>query len=309
MQLSRIDLNLFVVFDAIYSEGSITAAARQLNLTQPAVSHALGRLRNLFDDPLFERRGQGMAPTPLARSLAGEVRNALQSFARTLQDTPHFDPTNTTRRFTIGMRDALESTLLPPLMARVTALAPQVDVLAVRFDRREVESELLAGTLDAAIDILLPTSPAIHHAPFMADPMVVVARKGHPLARKELTLDRYLAAEHVHVSSRRRGAGLEDQALHRMGLTRRVRLRLQHYAAACRVVSCTDLLGTLPLRYARIANEAYDNLLLPLPFKVPSLELHLYWHAGGENDGANRWLREQLTAVTTALGQGGELPA
>ena len=194
MQLSRIDLNLFVVFDAIYSEGSITAAARQLNLTQPAVSHALGRLRTLFDDPLFERRGQGMAPTPLARSLAGEVRGALQSFARTLQDTPHFDPTNTTRRFTIGMRDALESTLLPPLMARVTAMAPHVEIAAIRFDRREMESELLAGTLDAAIDILLPVSPAIHHAAFMSDPMVVLARRDHPLVKKELTLERYLAA-------------------------------------------------------------------------------------------------------------------
>lgn len=304
MQLARIDLNLFVVFDAIYTEGSITAAARQLNLTQPAVSHALGRLRTLFDDPLFERRGQGMAPTPLARSLAGEVRTALQSFARTLQDTPHFEPGATVRRFTIGMRDALESTLLPPLMSRVAAVAPQVDIAAVRFDRREMESELLAGTLDTAIDILLPVSPAIHHAPFMADPMVVLARKDHPLIRKELTLDRYLAAEHVHVSSRRRGAGLEDQALHRMGLTRRVRLRCQHYAAACRVVSCTDLLATLPLRYARIANEAYGNRLLSLPFKVPTLELHLYWHAGGENDGANRWLREQLGEVIGGLGRG-----
>ncbi|MBY4945585.1 LysR family transcriptional regulator [Cupriavidus respiraculi] len=304
MQLARIDLNLFVVFDAIYTEGSITAAARQLNLTQPAVSHALGRLRTLFDDPLFERRGQGMAPTPLARSLAGEVRTALQSFARTLQDTPHFEPGATVRRFTIGMRDALESTLLPPLMSRVAAVAPQVDIAAVRFDRREMESELLAGTLDTAIDILLPVSPAIHHAPFMADPMVVLARKDHPLIRKELTLDRYLAAEHVHVSSRRRGAGLEDQALHRMGLTRRVRLRCQHYAAACRVVSCTDLLATLPLRYARIANEAYGNRLLSLPFKVPTLELHLYWHAGGENDGANRWLREQLGEVIGGLDRG-----
>jgi DNA-binding transcriptional LysR family regulator len=89
-----------------------------------------------------------------------------------------------------------------------------------------------------------------------------------------------------------------------MGLTRRVRLRCQHYAAACRVVSCTDLLATLPMRYARIANEPYANRLLALPFKVPALELHLYWHAGGENDGANRWLREQLMAVMTSLGNG-----
>ncbi|MGF2530352.1 LysR family transcriptional regulator, partial [Ralstonia pseudosolanacearum] len=92
MHISRVDLNLFVVFDAIYSEGGITAAARTLNLTQPAVSHALGRLRELFDDPLFERRGQGMVPTPLARTLVAEVRAALQGFERTLREGTRFDP-------------------------------------------------------------------------------------------------------------------------------------------------------------------------------------------------------------------------
>ena len=160
MHISRVDLNLFVVFDAIYTEGGITAAARTLNLTQPAVSHALGRLRELFDDPLFERRGQGMVPTPLARTLIAEVRSALQGFERTLREGTRFDPATSERRFTLSMRDALEATLLPPLMAAIAKEAPRIDVTTVRGDRRQLETELLAGTIDAAADILLPASPA-----------------------------------------------------------------------------------------------------------------------------------------------------
>ncbi|AXV81219.1 LysR family transcriptional regulator [Ralstonia solanacearum] len=303
VHISRVDLNLFVVFDAIYTEGGITAAARTLNLTQPAVSHALGRLRELFDDPLFERRGQGMVPTPLARTLVAEVRAALQGFERTLREGTRFDPATSERRFTLSMRDALEATLLPPLMAAIAREAPRIDVTTVRGDRRQLEAELLAGTIDAAVDILLPVSPAIRHAPLLSDPMVVLARPGHPVTQGPLTLERYLAYEHVHVSSRRRGAGLEDVELRRLGRERRVRLRCQHYLAACRVVSCTDLLVTLPVRYARIANAPYGNVMLPLPFKVPPLELYLYWHANSDQDAAGRWLRDHVFAAMAGVAE------
>ena len=230
MHISRVDLNLFVVFDAIYTEGGITAAARTLNLTQPAVSHALGRLRELFDDPLFERRGQGMVPTPLARTLIAEVRTSLQGFERTLREGTRFDPATSERRFTISMRDALEATLLPPLMAAIAKEAPRIDVTTVRGDRRQLEAELLAGTIDAVADILLPASAAIRHAPILSDPMVVLARPGHPITQAPLTLDRYLACEHVQVSSRRRGAGLEDVELRRLGRERRQLHRLARHA-------------------------------------------------------------------------------
>ncbi len=180
MHISRVDLNLFVVFDAIYTEGGITAAARTLNLTQPAVSHALGRLRELFDDPLFERRGQGMVPTPLARTLIAEVRTSLQGFERTLREGTRFDPATSERRFTISMRDALEATLLPPLMAAIAKEAPRIDVTTVRGDRRQLEAELLAGTIDAVADILLPASAAIRHAP-EGKAAVVIADDGAPL--------------------------------------------------------------------------------------------------------------------------------
>jgi DNA-binding transcriptional LysR family regulator len=294
MHLSRIDLNLFVVFDTIYAEGGITRASRRLNLSQPAISHALGRLREMFDDPLFTRRGRAMTPTPLARQVIEPIRQSLRRLEVTLTKVDGFDPASSTRRFTVGMRDGLESAVLPPLMRNIARTAPQIEISVVRAERRELESELLAGTLDAAIDILLPLPPAIRRHRLSAESLTVVARRRHPRVRVGLDLDTYLAQEHIAVSSRRRGLTVEDFELGRHNLRRRVRLRCQHYFAACRVVSATDLILTMPERHARIINAHFRNRLLPFPLQVPVFDAHLYWHANMDGDPASAWLREQL---------------
>lgn len=297
MHLHRIDLNLLVVLDAIFSEGGITKAGEKLHLTQPAISHALGRLRELFGDPLFVREGRRMVPTPLARSLMQPVRRALHSLEVTLNEVQQFDPATTQRHFNIAVRDVLEATVLPPLMARVATEAPSIDISAIRTDRRTLESELAAGSLDAALDILLPLSEDVRHQRISVDRLVVVARKHHPATTKKFDLAAYLRAHHVLVSSRRSGPGLEDAELNRQGFKRRIRLRCQHYFAACRVVSETDLLLTMPERYARIANRQYGNQILPFPMGMPSMDAYLYWHASVDKEPASRWLREQLIAT------------
>ncbi|HEX2530699.1 MAG TPA: LysR family transcriptional regulator [Burkholderiaceae bacterium] len=294
MHISRVDLNLFIVFDAIYTEGSVTRASQKLHLTQPAISHALARLRQLFNDPLFERQGHTMVSTPLARNIIDPVRRALRGFEVTLNGLNRFDPATTRKQFTVALRDVLEATVLPPLASRVAEQAPLVDLAAIKVDRRELESELAAGTLDAAIDVLLPLSGDILHRRIMVDKTVVVARKGHPGINGKLDLATYLAHDHILASSRRHGPGLEDFELSRLGVQRRIRLRCQHYFAACQVVSRTDLLLTMPERYAQIANRHFDNQILPFPSEMPPFDVYLYWHANVDNDPANRWLREQL---------------
>ena len=296
MNLNRIDLNLFVVLDAIYTEGGITRASRKLNLTQPAISHALGRLREMFGDPLFERDGRSMVPTPMARSLIEPVRRSLRGLELTMNEVSRFDPALTERRFTLSVRDVLEATLLPVLMRRVTETAPLIGINPVRVDRRDLAAELAAGTVDAAIDMLLPLSGDIRRMRIAVDPLVVIVRHDHPAVGDgmDIDMDSYLRQEHILVSSRRSGPGLEDIELHRLGVERRVRLRCQHYFAACRVVSLTDLVLTMPESYARIANRQYGNQILPFPLSVPMLDAYLYWHASVEQEPANRWLREQL---------------
>jgi DNA-binding transcriptional LysR family regulator len=297
MHISRVDLNLFIVFEAIYAEGSVTRASLKLNLTQPAISHALGRLRLMFDDPLFVRQGHLMVSTPLARSIIEPVRHSLRGFEVTLNKLNRFDPASTEREFTLALRDVLESTVLPPLMVALEQDAPQARVAAVQVDRRELESELQAGTLDCAIDVLLPLGTDVRHARILVDRTLVVARRGHPRLQGGITLDQYLQEEHVLASSRRKGPGIEDFELSRLGMQRKIRLRCQHYFAACRVVSQTDLILTMPERYARVANQQFDNQLLPLPLEMPAWDVYLYWHANVEDDPANKWLRERLTAA------------
>jgi len=294
MHISKVDLNLFIVFEAIYAEGSITRASLKMNLTQPAISHALNRLRQLFDDPLFERQGHVMVPTPLARSIIDPVRQSLRGFEVTLNGVERFDAASSERSFSLALRDVLEASVLPPLMARVAKEAPAVGLNTLQVGRRELESELAAGTLDAAIDILLPLPNDIHRTLLATDRTVVLVRRDHPLVQGKLDLDAYLKLEHIQTSSRRRGPGLEDFELSRMGLQRRIRLRCQHYFAACRVASQSDLALTMPERLARVVNQQFGNQILPFPLQMLSLDIYLYWHANVDNDPASLWLRGQI---------------
>lgn len=294
MHISRIDLNLFVVLDTIYAEGNITRAAKALSLTQPAVSHALARLRELLGDPLFIRQGSSMLPTPMTRSLIGPVRQALQTLEVSVKHGNQFDPASSRRSFNLGLTGLLEARLLPPLMQLLQAQAPMVAINSVRVERRQLASELAAGTLDIAVDVLLQRPAEIHSTPLSRDALVVIARQDHPALQNGLDLETYLAQSHILVSSRRTGPGIEDVELARMGRQRQIGLRCQHYHAACHVVSASDLLTTMPEHYAQIANLNLPNRVYPLPLPTPTLDVYLYWHENAELDPANRWLRAVL---------------
>jgi DNA-binding transcriptional LysR family regulator len=300
VHISRIDLNLLVVFDTIYSEGSITGASRRLNLSQPAISHALGRLRQTLDDPLFTRHGRLMSPTPLARSMIEPVRRSLQTIETTLTRGDRFAPGNAVKHFTVGLRDALEAAVLAALMRAVGRTAPRITISSARVERRELERELSAGTIDAAIDVLLPLPEEVRRQRLGTEWLAVVARRRHPKIGARLSVDTYLNLEHISVSSRRRGLSAEDFELGRHNLRRRIRLRCQSHFAACRVVSETDLILTMPQRHAGILNAKFGNRLLPFPLKVPAFDTYLYWHAAADGDPANAWLRQQLISALGA---------
>lgn len=291
INLARVDLNLFVVFDAIYREGSLTRAAEKLYLSQPAVSHALARLREQFNDPLFERSGKGVIPTPLAKATIERVRAALQSLETTLTDGLVFDPANATRVFNIAMRDMLETTVLPPVMERLEQQAPSVQLRSLRVPRRDIESALTAGQLDFAADILLPVSQNICHQRIAVQGMKVVMQPQHPLAQTEWDLAAYLSAQHVQVSGRVEGLGAEDVALAKDGHTRRIALRCQNYHAAMQVLKHSNLLLTLP---ESLALQLDGFAVRPLPFNLMPMELYLYWHRKAEADPAVMWLKGVL---------------
>lgn len=289
--IAKLDLNLLVVLDTIDAEGGVSRAAAKLNLTQPAISHALARLRLAFDDPLFFRQGRVLVPTPLARSLIAPLRRSLAGLRAVIGEAGRFDPKDAAMRFTLAVRDPVELLVLPPLMRRITRAAPGIDLRTVQAARRNLEAGLASGVLDLAIDVSLPLSERVRRRRVAGDALVVVARKRHPALRAGLTLEAYLRQEHVMVTQRRKGPGFEDLALSEQGLSRRVRLRCRNYLAAFRLVSESDLVLTMPERYVAALNRGFDNRVLPLPIAAPTLDLYLYWHETLDRDPANSWLR------------------
>jgi len=297
VHLSQVDLNLFVVLEAIYREGNITRAGQQLNLTQPAISHALKRLRDLLQDPLFVRHGPHMVPTPFTRNMIEQVRQALQILEVNLSESRNFVPEHTRRTFHLSLWEYAEALILPHLLRRLTHAAPGMSITTSQVKRRDLETELANASVDLAIDIPMTISDRIRQKWLLTEPFVVIARQGHPAITDKLDLDTYLGQRHIQVSSRRHGPSLIDVELGRRGLRRQVFLRSQHNLTACMVVSKTDMLLTLPERLAQLTNSGFMNQVHPFPLQAPRLEAHLYWHESVENDPANRWLRAEIEKI------------
>lgn len=293
MKLSQVDLNLFVVFDTVYTEQNLTRAAEILHITQPAVSNALNRLRQTLGDPLFVRTARGMRPTPLAHTLIEPVRSALRQLDTCLRQRDRFDPASAVRVFRISAGDLAEPMFLPGLSAHLQEHCPGIRLEVVTVDRGAVPLEMAAGTLDVAIDAPLLSHPELNTVRLLRDDFVCALRRGHPLAAQPLTLERYLSLRHIHISSRARGAGYVDIALRALGQRRDIAVRLQHYVAAQSLLAATDFALSAP----RGMVSRWPVAMLPLPFETPPQELHLFWHKGAEKDPGNRWLRETLMGV------------
>ena len=293
MNLNKVDLNLFIVFDAIYTEANLTRAGQIVGITQPAVSNALARLRETFNDPLFVRTAQGMVPTPMAQNIIGPVRNALQLLRVSVQESRTFNPLQANKTFRISMTDLTEAVVLPPLFQRLRGLAPNVKIESMLAKRRETTKELAAGRLDFAMDAPLNTDPQVRHVKLLEDRYVCAMRRGHPLAKDKLSVEEYLSLSHIHISSRRSGLGMVDLALGKMGQQRKIALRSQHYMMATQVIQQTDMAVTVPERFAR----RHDLYQVPLPVDIPPLETHIYWHESTDQDPANRWMREQMIEI------------
>lgn len=296
MHLGKVDLNLFVVLDAICAEGSITRAADRLHLTQPAVSHALARLRDQFGDPLFVRTGNGVSPTALTKRLIGPVRDALLLLQDTLQPATSFDAALARNSFAVSLPDVLETWMLPLLMRYLQDQAPQIQMASVRARRRELEADLAGGRLDLAFDVLLPVAPALKHQPLADDHFVVVARRNHPVLTQSWGVDAYCKARHIVVSSRRTGLSAEDFELSRLGLRRDIALRCSNYYVAWKTMEQTDLLLTVPAQYAHLRDDGHV-VELPMPVEVRGLAIHMYWHESVDQEPANQWLRQVFSGV------------
>jgi DNA-binding transcriptional LysR family regulator len=289
------------VFDAIYTRGGITAAARALHLTQPAISHSLHRLRELFGDPLFLRQGNRMVPTHRARSVIADVQLHLNGLQATTQTQTAFHPSALDLKFTVGFRDILESIAFPPLIARVESIAPNMRIVSRRLAASDVDRELATGSIDLVIDRRLHAGPHLSSEYLFDESLVVGMRKAHPLASGTLRRSDYLAAHHVAVSQLGEAVPL-DVLLAQDGRSRDVRLTCQHYFSACQVAAETDLLLTMPSSYAKNLSRLLAIATQPLPIKLKPIPILAYWHRSKDMDRAHEWFR-RLVIETVGTAQ------
>jgi len=298
MNIRGLDLNLLRVFDAVLRDRSVTAAARHLRLTQPAVSNALARLRALFDDALFVRTPSGMDATPYARELSEPVRQALALLESALAHGPGFDPATSTRAFRFYMSDLGQIEFLPPLVERAQRVAPGVRLEAVALEVEDIGDALAAGALDLAVGFLPGLGPPVRRQPLFRDPYVCLMRADHPGVDRKLTRGKFLAASHALVSYKG-GHRVIEEALERAGLARRITLRVPHFTVVPMVLERSDLILTLPSRVARVYQRRGKFKSLPPPVPIPPADVASHWHERFERDPGSRWLREMVMELFT----------
>ena len=298
MNLAAVDLNLLVALHALLSERSVTRAARRIGLSQPATSHALGRLRELLGDPLLVRAGGGMALTPRAEALAGPTRAALDAASQVLAPRGAFDPSAETRPLRLAGADFTQVDILPRLCARLAEEAPGVDV-HVHPASEDLLGLVQRGEVDVALGPVRLTGlqQGLEEEPLFEERFVCVVREGHPLTRGRLTLERFAAARHAMIAPRGKAGGVVGELLAQHGKTRRVAARVAHFLVAPHVIAATDLVLTLPERVARLYEEQLPLRTLKLPFEVPGFTVSMIWHERSKSDPALVWARGLLREV------------
>lgn len=294
MNLADFDLNLLVVFDAIYKEKNLTRAGQRLNLSQPAISHSLNRLRNAFDDPLFVRHGYQMEPTPLTEELKENVKKVLELTERTLEDRGAFNPYRSTRTFHIGIQDYPMIVVLPRLIKTLKELAPNVNIRTFHLSMESRKSALEDGKLDMVIGIRQDFGSNIFQQYLFKDTEVCIVKRDHPVIRDELNLDNYLQAEFIGLSISDVKQARIDRRLKEIGHKRKIRLTVENEVTIPQLVSRSNYLANIAKLVAREYIPWLPIKALPLPIELEELEFYQYWHDRYQKDPGHNWLRQTI---------------
>lgn len=291
MNLRSLDLNLLLVFDAIYNERSISKAARKLNLSQPTVSNALARLREHLNDPLFERNVQGMLPTTRAKVIAKPIRQALDMLDRGLRGEETFNFSQSTREFVIAVEDYGETIILPRLLEWLSKVAPNVRIKIRPEPSGQLKAALRDGEVDLALDYFALRDPDYHSECVMTETLLSLSRPDHPQVGEKLSLDTYLAQRHVVLAPRTDAMPMIDLALSKRGLQRTIAVIVPHFLSMPVIVQSSDLICTLPRRMAHLYADHFHLRSHAVPLRIPRFPIYLIWHDSAEADAGHRWFR------------------
>jgi DNA-binding transcriptional LysR family regulator len=293
MDIRAVDLNLLKAFDALIRERAVTRAAGRIGLSQPAMSHALSRLRSLFADDLFVRTPNHMEPTARAREIAPLVSAAIEHIEAALNLGIGFDPAKSTGIFTAGMAEYAEVALVGRLAETFARQAAKATLRLTPLTGAEAAERLDNGAIDAAVAHLRALPGHLDSMMLLRDPFVLVARRGHPLAAQSLSLETYAALDHVLVSPRGDTSGAVDRALADFGLKRRIALLVATYLALPAVLASSDLVATVPRRTAQQIAAMAEIEIMPLAIDL-SVPVSMAWHRRATSEPAQAWFRSLL---------------
>jgi DNA-binding transcriptional LysR family regulator len=300
VHLRRLDLNLLVVLHALLAERSVTRAAEQVGLSQPATSHALARLRKALGDRLLVRTPRGMELTPRARAMAEPLERALADLGRALDTPARFEAPRSRRRFLIATDDYIELILLPVLLKRLWHEAPGIDIRVTGVNPRSGE-DLASGRVDLVIDPVqvLGPLPGAYSQRILEERFVCVVREDHPAIGQKISLKTFAALPHALVAPGGRPGSIVDTALAKLGMRRRVAVQVPHFLAAPPLVRQTDVVLTVG---ERIAKSFPDGLrILEPPIDLASFTVETIWHERNHADPAHMWFRSMIADVAKSI--------
>lgn len=293
------DLNLLVAFDALMSERSVTEAGKRIGLTQPSMSNALTRLRNLFDDELFVRTPNGMMPTQVALDAAEHVRAAILAAEEAFNVGSQFDPENHEGEVVLLTHDLIELTVLPSVVRALEKKAPGIRLRTRALLEGEFAEDLDADRADVALCGAHDVPKRFHTQVLCDEPFAGIARIDHPIVKGPVTLDAFMREKHALLSHRSDSKGIVDTVLEQMDLVRDVSVSVSNYATLPPLVIETNVIAVLPRRLAAKADKELPVKMFELPFDVPSVQSKLIWGRGAERSPVSSWFRQLLADIAT----------
>ncbi len=298
--MHSIDFNLLIALDALLDEGSVLGAARRMNLSAPAMSRTLGRIREAFGDAILVRAGRRMVPTPRAIELRGRVGDVIAEARLLMRPEGHADPSTFVRGFTIRASDYVAGVFGATLQAIAAQEAPQITIRFADQGKEDVMA-MRDGRIDLDIGVLGGIGPEIRVQTLLRDRFVAVVRAGHPLLKGRITVRRFAAATHVSASRRGLSRGPIDDALAEQGYTRDVRFVVPGFHAAMFTAAASDIVAAVPLAVATTAIRLGLKVrVLELPVSTPAVAIAQAWHPRFDKDAGHRWLRLAVRRALTA---------
>ncbi|CCO25074.1 LysR family transcriptional regulator [Maridesulfovibrio hydrothermalis] len=299
--LPNIDLNLLVILDAVFNERSLTLAGKKLFMTQSAVSHALSKLRDHFEDHLFIRRGNSMEPTALCKMLHENISPSLKNILQSLEDRGEFNPATSKRMFCFGLSDYLCKLLLPEILIKLKKQAPGVSIRIVQPTYEQRTTMLKEGKLDVFLGCSRDSGAGVHKEKLFEDREVCIVRKDHPVKGPVMTEDELANSEFAALSLSESGLGFLEDFLYRKGVQRKIKVVVQQEIVIPSLVENSDLVGTLAERLAKMYTEDNTLRIVELPLKNTMFEVCLHWHNINDQDPAQQWIRSIIRETTDNL--------